>query len=200
MNLDSNLFSKSLSPPCPHIPPRTSPPEHLDHNVIYAERTRNPTCVPRRAHPQSASRSTVGARQGVVKVAPTLQAPVLSIHQPLKKFFLCQKLHHTPHPQARPCSQCSLRKSPGVRRSPKRTTRTSGPWHSTRSDISSPPHDHTTRFWARERPGDAASIFAPGGAKLDATAPSTTHTEYRTSTTTRSSCPALASTRPCDCM
>ena len=26
-------------------------------------------------------------------------------------------------------------------------------------------NDHTTRFWARERPGDAASVFAPGGAK-----------------------------------
>jgi len=26
-------------------------------------------------------------------------------------------------------------------------------------------NDHTTRFWAREQPGDAASVFAPGGAK-----------------------------------
>jgi len=26
-------------------------------------------------------------------------------------------------------------------------------------------NDHATCFWARERPGDAASVFAPGGAK-----------------------------------
>ncbi|KAN0109792.1 WD40-repeat-containing domain protein [Russula decolorans] len=32
-------------------------------------------------------------------------------------------------------------------------------------------NDHTTRFWARERPGDAASVFAPGGAKPAAAAP-----------------------------
>ena len=32
-------------------------------------------------------------------------------------------------------------------------------------------NDHTTRFWARERPGDAASSFAPGGAKPAAAAP-----------------------------
>ncbi|KAF8264249.1 WD40-repeat-containing domain protein [Lactarius quietus] len=29
-------------------------------------------------------------------------------------------------------------------------------------------NDHTTRFWARERPGDSASSFAPGGAKPSA--------------------------------
>ena len=32
-------------------------------------------------------------------------------------------------------------------------------------------NDHTTRFWARERPGDAASVFAPGGAKPAAAGP-----------------------------
>ena len=32
-------------------------------------------------------------------------------------------------------------------------------------------NDHTTRFWARERPGDAASVFAPGGAEPAATGP-----------------------------
>jgi polyadenylation factor subunit 2 len=32
-------------------------------------------------------------------------------------------------------------------------------------------NDHTTRFWARERPGDAASSFAPGGAKPAAAQP-----------------------------
>jgi polyadenylation factor subunit 2 len=32
-------------------------------------------------------------------------------------------------------------------------------------------NDHTTRFWARERPGDAASVFAPGGAKPVAAGP-----------------------------
>ena len=32
-------------------------------------------------------------------------------------------------------------------------------------------NDHTTRFWARERPGDAASVFAPGGAKPAASGP-----------------------------
>jgi len=32
-------------------------------------------------------------------------------------------------------------------------------------------NDHTTRFWARERPGDAASVFAHGGAKPAAAAP-----------------------------
>jgi polyadenylation factor subunit 2 len=32
-------------------------------------------------------------------------------------------------------------------------------------------NDHTTRFWARERPGDAASVFAAGGAKPAAAAP-----------------------------
>ncbi|KAH9057690.1 WD40-repeat-containing domain protein [Lactarius vividus] len=32
-------------------------------------------------------------------------------------------------------------------------------------------NDHTTRFWARERPGDAASSFAPGGAKPAAAHP-----------------------------
>jgi polyadenylation factor subunit 2 len=32
-------------------------------------------------------------------------------------------------------------------------------------------NDHTTRFWARERPGDAASVFGPGGAKPAAAGP-----------------------------
>jgi hypothetical protein len=32
-------------------------------------------------------------------------------------------------------------------------------------------NDHTTRFWARERPSDAASVFAPGGAKPAAAGP-----------------------------
>ncbi|TFY58670.1 hypothetical protein EVJ58_g6274 [Rhodofomes roseus] len=54
-----------------------------------------------------------------------------------------------------------------ARRSRRRTTRTSGRSPSTRSGTSSASasNDHTTRFWCRERPGDATSVFSGGGQK-----------------------------------
>ncbi|KAK0448275.1 WD40-repeat-containing domain protein [Desarmillaria tabescens] len=47
------------------------------------------------------------------------------------------------------------------------TTQMYGPWPSILSAISSSPHPMTTppRFWCRERPGDASSVFSGGGEK-----------------------------------
>jgi hypothetical protein len=57
-------------------------------------------------------------------------------------------------------------------------------------------NDHTTHFCARKHPGDAASVFAPGGAKPAATGSDDDADEIKTTRMTRLSFPALGGLPP----
>ena len=86
--------------------------------------------------------------------------------------------HHNSHHPTNPTPPSAVLTAPAPQVPPRATlsqAHDSNVWalafHPLGHLLVSASNDHTTRFWARERPGDAASSFAPGGAKPAAAQP-----------------------------
>ena len=111
--------------------------------LVFCERERAPC-------PRSSSWAAPKARSPAETSPPKQQAHLLPHCLPLQPLLL--QLHQTSHPQARP----------RFRLAPHKLTQGLGLTFRSLGHSILASNDHTTRFWERERPGDAASVFSPG--------------------------------------